>query len=68
MYGDITGNQTVDLADFVFLTHYITGSVVLNDYTRANADVNVDGYVDADDAIVLLKYMVNLITILPYTD
>ncbi len=66
--GDITLDGNVNLADSIFLNQYVAGTVTLNDLAYANADVNADGYVDADDALVLLKFQVHLIEKIPYTE
>ncbi len=68
LLGDVTLDGKVDLADSVRLNRAVAGTVTLNDMAKANGDVNADGNTDADDALVLLKYMVSLITSLPYTE
>ncbi len=67
-YGDVNLDGTVSLADSVLLNKAVAGVVTLNDYAKLNADVNDDTYVDGEDALILLKYQVNLISILPYTE
>ncbi len=65
--GDVNLDRAVNLADSVFLNKAVAGLVTLVDDAKTNADVNTDGYTDADDALILLQYQVGLITILPYT-
>ncbi len=64
-FGDVSLDGTVSLADSVLLNKAVAGLVTLSEGAKSNADVNADSYVDADDALVLLKYQVNLISSLP---
>ncbi len=63
--GDVNLDGNVSLADSIFLNKYVAGLVDLSDIASANADTNADGYVDADDALVLLRFHVQLINSLP---
>ncbi len=67
LYGDANVDSLVNLADSVTLNKSVAGLVTLSDQGRANSDLNLDSYVDADDALIMLKYQVSLITKLPYT-
>ncbi len=68
MIGDVNLDGNVSLADSIFLNKYVAGVVNLSDLAYSNADTNADGYVDADDALVLLKFQVHLIEKIPYTE
>ncbi|MCD8219951.1 MAG: leucine-rich repeat protein [Ruminococcus sp.] len=65
MIGDVNLDGSVSLADSIFLNKYVAGLVDLSDIAFANADTNADGYVDADDALVLLKFQVQLVNSIP---
>jgi hypothetical protein len=56
---------SVDVTDAVYLNKVVAGAVQLNDQARANADCNGDGEVGAEDAVVLMRFLVHLITSLP---
>jgi hypothetical protein len=64
-YGDVTMDGSVDVTDAVYLNKVVAGAVQLNDQARANADCNGDGEVGAEDAVVLMRFLVHLITSLP---
>lgn len=65
--GDINLDGNVTLADVVLLTKASAGFVILNSEATANGDCNGDGYTDSNDALVLLRFMVQLVNTLPYT-
>jgi len=64
----VNGDGTVTLADVILLNRAIIGDVMLNDEAITAADVNSDGYVDENDALVLLKFTIQLIDIILYTE
>ncbi|MCD7960082.1 MAG: right-handed parallel beta-helix repeat-containing protein [Ruminococcus sp.] len=64
-FGDVTLDGCITLADVILFNKAIAGNVELNAEAKANADVNLDGSEDADDALVLLKFLVQLIDTLP---
>jgi len=66
--GDVNLDGTVSLADVIKLNKYVSGSVSLTDEAWYNADVNESNSVDGDDALILLKFQVQLIDALPYTE
>lgn len=64
--GDVDENGTVNLADAILLSK---AAVNLVDLTNtASADCNCDGEVDGNDALILLKFVVQMIDSLPYTE
>lgn len=67
MYGDVNLDGFVSLSDVVMLNRILSGSVEPNDKAKANADVNANDGIDADDALTLLKFQVQLIDYLPYS-
>lgn len=67
LYGDVTLDGYVNLADSIYLAQSIAGMVTLSDEASANADVDQSGIVDQLDASILLQYQVNLLDTLPYT-
>ena len=67
MYGDVTLDGTVTMADVILLNKAAVRLVDLTDASRANADCDLSGEVDGNDAMVLLRFQVQLIGALPYT-
>ena len=66
LYGDINLDGKVELVDAVLLNKAAADVVTLNTQQRANADCDVNNEVNANDAIVLLKFLVQIIDELPY--
>ena len=66
LYGDINLDGKVELVDAVLLNKAAADVVTLNNQQRANADCDVNNEVNANDAIVLLKFLVQIIDELPY--
>ena len=66
LYGDINLDGKVELVDAVLLNKAAADVVALNNQQRANADCDVNNEVNANDAIVLLKFLVQIIDELPY--
>ena len=56
----------MDITDAVLLNKAAADVVTLNNQQRANADCDVNNEVNANDAIVLLKFLVQIIDELPY--
>ncbi|MCC8111399.1 MAG: dockerin type I domain-containing protein [Ruminococcus sp.] len=67
-FGDINLDGSITLSDVIFMNKVVAGTVTLNEAAVAGADVNSDGYVDTDDALILLKFVVQIVKTLPYTD
>ena len=68
LYGDINLDGNIDLTDAILLNKAIASAVQLNDQQAANANCdNIPG-LDVNDSIVLLKFLVQLVPALPYTD
>lgn len=65
LYGDVNGDGRVDITDAVMLNKAIADVVKLNDEQFANADCMNDGTLSVDDSSTLLKFLVNLIDIIP---
>ncbi|MCC8111588.1 MAG: RICIN domain-containing protein [Ruminococcus sp.] len=68
LIGDVNLDGTLSLADVVKLSKYVAGSVDLTVAALINSDVDDSNYVDADDALILLKFQVQLIDKLPYVE
>ena len=64
-YGDIDLDGKVSLTDAVLLAKIAAGQVVANDQQRLNADLNGDSTLDSEDAIILLRFLVRLINVIP---
>ena len=62
LYGDVNLDGRVDITDAVLLNKKVSGAVTLNDAAMKNADCNVDNEVNGDDAILLLKFLVHIVT------
>lgn len=65
--GDVNLDERVSLVDAVCLNKYNVGIVALNNTALYNADCLDDNTINADDAVVLLKHLADLIEVLPYT-
>ncbi|MEE5992984.1 MAG: glycosyl hydrolase [Oscillospiraceae bacterium] len=64
VYGDVDGNEEVDIADVLAINQYLLGlNVTIN---SKNADVDNNGKVNDTDALNILKSLVDLVT-LPVT-
>lgn len=65
LYGDVNCDGRVDITDSVLLNKAAAGAVKLSDAAAANADCDANGELGSNDAIVLLKFLVHLVTSLP---
>ena len=65
LYGDINMDGKVALVDAVMLNKAVADVVTLDKQARANADCNADGEVNGNDSITLLRFLVQLIDVLP---
>ena len=68
MYGDVNLDGRVDITDAVILNKAVAGEISLNPQQQAHADCCTDVCVGANDAIVLLKFLVSLVKSLPSAD
>ena len=59
-YGDLDGNETIDLLDVIALNKSLLGLQQLEASEQKAADVNADGHVDSSDSLLILRYMVHL--------
>ncbi|MDE6538560.1 MAG: leucine-rich repeat protein [Ruminococcus sp.] len=57
--GDMNGDNSVNVADAVFLQNYILGGQELSEEQYKNADLTGDGYVDSFDMVLLRKKIIN---------
>lgn len=53
--GDMNGDDSVNIADFVFMQKYILGGQEITEEQYKNADMNDDGYVDSFDMVLLRR-------------
>ena len=67
-YGDVNLDGTINLADIIRVSRYVTGILELSDAAIEKADVNADGVVDANDALVLIRFQTRKISALPYAE
>ncbi|MGN1403858.1 MAG: cohesin domain-containing protein [Ruminococcus sp.] len=65
LYGDVNCDGRVDITDSVLLNKAAAGAVKLSDAAATNADCDANGELGSNDAIVLLKFLVHLVTSLP---
>ena len=65
LLGDVDLDGRLTLIDVVYLSKAANDSIVLNDAQRQNADCNADGEVNGNDSITLLRFLVQLIDVLP---
>ena len=68
LLGDTNLDGRVDITDAVILNKAVAGAISLNSQQQANADCCTDDGVGANDAIVLLKFLVSLVKTLPSAD
>lgn len=66
LYGDVDGNGSVQMVDMILLNKYLMIGAEVTEQGLRNADVNLDGEVQQDDGLNILRYVIDLIT-LPYT-
>ena len=55
----------MDISDAVLLNKAAAGMVTLNNQATKNADCNDNGELGADDAVVLLQFLVHIANTLP---
>lgn len=65
LYGDVNLDGKVDISDAVLLNKAASGMVTLNDQAAKKADCNDNGELGADDAVVLLQFLVHVENSLP---
>ena len=68
LYGDVNLDGRIELVDAVILNKKVADVVTLGDAASKNADCNADGEVNGSDAITLLKFLVQIVDTLPYTE
>lgn len=68
LYGDVNTDGKVELVDAILLNKACAGQVTLTDEANANADCDANGNTDTNDAIVLLRFLVHLVSELPCKD
>ncbi len=57
IFGDVDGNQEVDVNDAILVYAYVNGKVEFTEDQLNAADVNGDGEVDVTDAILVYAYV-----------
>lgn len=68
-YGDVNCDGRVDISDAVLLNKAVAGAVKLSTAQQIlNSDCDANGETGSNDALVLLKFLVSLVTELPCTD
>lgn len=65
LFGDVTLDGRIDIADAVLLNKALAGAIKLNTQAFQNADCNANGELDGRDAIALLRFLVHVIDVLP---
>ena len=63
IYGDPSGDGTINAVDYVRIKNYIMGRAALNNSYKEAADVNKDGKVNAIDYVQLKNYIMGRTTI-----
>ncbi len=58
--GDANGNDAVDIADFLRVGLYLNEKTA--DINTVNADLNIDGYIDAEDKNLLRNILLNALS------
>lgn len=67
LYGDVNLDGRVDITDAVLLNKAVAGAVSLDSTAQKNADCDANDETGANDAILLLQFLVHIINSLPYT-
>ena len=67
LYGDVNLDGRVDITDAVLLNKAVAGAVSLDSTAQRNADCDANNETGANDAILLLQFLVHIINSLPYT-
>lgn len=65
LYGDLSLDGRVGIADAVIMNKHINGSVTLNADQQKAADLDANGEVNTDDLFVLMQYLVSIIDTFP---
>lgn len=68
MCSDTNLDGGVTLSDVVLLNKFNAGAIEFNAQATANTDCNNSGTIDASDSLALLRFLVQLIDVLPYTE
>ena len=68
LIGDVNQDGRVDIADAVLLNKACASAVSLDSTAQKNADCNGDDEIGANDAVVLMQFLVHIITSLPSTE
>lgn len=68
IYGDVNNSGSVDVSDVVVLSRYITGDYLTSNVNLKYADVDQNTVLDTDDANIILNYISNIISSLPYSE
>ncbi len=63
VYGDVNLDGAVSIVDVIFLNKAVLGAETLDDQQKANADVDINGKVEAADSLCVLKSLVDLLTL-----
>lgn len=65
MYGDVTNNNNIAVADAISILRHIVELETLDEKSMIAADVNGNNEVDINDAILILRYIVGTINYFP---
>ena len=65
LYGDVNVDGKVNLVDAVMLNKAVSDTITLNERGRKNADCDVSGEINGNDALILLRFLVKLEDTLP---
>lgn len=65
MYGDVNGDNTIDVSDALLVCQFYLGNVAPTDAQNAAADVSGDGAVDVSDALMICQFYLGNITEFP---
>ncbi len=65
VYGDVTGDNAVDILDVIALNKFLLGSETLTADQKTAADVDLNDEIDSTDSLNILKYVVEMVSALP---
>ena len=65
VYGDVNNDGAVDVMDVISLNKFLLGSSKLDDAAQKRADVDINGTIDSDDSLNILKKALEIIEALP---
>lgn len=67
LWGDAYNDGAVDMVDIVLIEQYLLGTRIMTPQGKLNADVNANHIVDIHDAVLIEKFLLNMVSSLDPT-